>query len=51
MGQEWMEKELAGIDLGDAGLNKRSVTLLDRLADMNRPGFSGAVRFRMLCGW
>ena len=33
MSQEWAEKELAGIDLGDARLNKRSVTLLDRLAD------------------
>jgi hypothetical protein len=33
MGHEWAEKELAGIDLGDARLNKRSVTLLDRLAD------------------
>ncbi|WP_194714955.1 IS4 family transposase [Noviherbaspirillum soli] len=26
MSQEWAEKELAGIDLGDARLNKRSVT-------------------------
>lgn len=33
MSQEWAAQELAGIDLGDARLNKRSVTLLDRLAD------------------
>jgi hypothetical protein len=33
MSQEWAAQELAGIDLGDARLNKRSVTLLGRLAD------------------
>ena len=33
MSQNWAAQELAGIDLGDARLNKRSVTLLDRLAD------------------
>lgn len=33
MSQEWAAKELAGIDLGDARLNQRSLTLLDRLAD------------------
>ena len=33
MSQDWAAQELAGIDLGDARLNKRSVTLLDRLAD------------------
>jgi hypothetical protein len=33
MSQEWAAQELAGIDLGDARLNKRSVTLLNRLAD------------------
>jgi hypothetical protein len=30
--QEWAAQELAGIDLGDARPNRRSVTLLDRLA-------------------
>jgi len=33
MGQEWAAQALAGIDLGDVRLNKRSVTLLDWLAD------------------
>lgn len=33
MSQGWAEKELAGIDLDDVRLNKRSVTRLDRLAD------------------
>ena len=33
MGQDWAAQELSGIDLGDARLNKRSVRLLDRLAD------------------
>lgn len=33
MGQDWAAQELSGIDLGDARLNKRSVMLLDRLAD------------------
>jgi len=33
MSQEWAAQKLAGIDLGDARLSKRSVTLLDRLAD------------------
>ena len=33
MSQEWAAQELAGINLGDVRLNKRSVTLLDRLAD------------------
>lgn len=31
--QHWSEKELSGIDLGDARLNKRSVKLLERLGD------------------
>jgi hypothetical protein len=33
MGQQWAEQELAGINLGDARLNKRSVKLLERLGD------------------
>ncbi|WP_194715264.1 IS4/Tn5 family transposase DNA-binding protein [Noviherbaspirillum soli] len=33
MSQDWAAQELAGIDLGAARLNKRSITLLDRLAD------------------
>ena len=33
MSQGWAAQELSGIDLGDARLNKRSVILLDRLAD------------------
>ena len=33
MGQEWAHGELAGTDLGDAPLNKRSVTLRNPLAD------------------
>ena len=33
MSQNWAAQELSGIDLGDARLNKRSVILLDRLAD------------------
>ena len=33
MTQRWVEQELSGIDLGDARLNKRSMTLLERLAD------------------
>ena len=31
MGKHWSEEELAGIDLGDARLNKRSMKLLERL--------------------
>ena len=31
--QSWAAQELAGINLGDARLNKPSVPLLDRLAD------------------
>jgi len=33
MSQNWAAQELSGIDLGDARLNKRSVMLLDWLAD------------------
>ena len=33
MSQDWAEQELAGVNLGDARLNKRCVRLLDRLAD------------------
>jgi hypothetical protein len=33
MSLEWAKTELAGMDLRDARLNRRSVTLLDRLAD------------------
>ncbi|MFL6720144.1 MAG: transposase [Burkholderiaceae bacterium] len=34
MGQDWVHEELAGTDLGDARLNKRSATLRNQLADM-----------------
>ncbi len=33
MSQEWAQNELAGIDLGNARLNRHSVILLDPLAD------------------
>lgn len=33
MGSEWAKEELAGVNLGDARLNRRAVTLLDRLGE------------------
>ena len=33
MDKHWTEEELAGIDLGDARLNKRAMKLLARLGD------------------
>jgi hypothetical protein len=41
-GQQWAEQELAGISLGDARLNKRSVKLLERLGDKPTASIPGA---------
>ena len=33
MGAQWAEQELAGINLGDKRMNKRSIKLLERLGE------------------
>jgi hypothetical protein len=38
MGTQWAEQELAGINLGDERLSKRSVKLLQRLGDKPTKG-------------